>query len=216
MDSLSTLPTKARQSPPLSPAKTLRIQLPTPWQRKWLDLECYHPAIVRTAGQVELFCGRFAKNNPQTRTLVLAGNPGCGKTHMAKAIYKWARAFCSYAFHDIGKWNEFPRVSFLQWGEHVDEYSRTKGAVPDDWLGDHLLIIDDVGAENDSFKIGTARLSQVMNHRTSRRFTVITTNVQPAAWGEVFDARVADRFLRDSVVCDMFEIPSYAFVRHVQ
>jgi len=78
-----------------------------------------------------------------------------------------------------------------------------------DAMDSDLLIVDDIGAENDPWKICADKLCQVMSRR-EKRFTVITTNIQPAQWAQVFDDRINDRLLRNSVVVDISNVKSYS------
>jgi len=72
--------------------------------------------------------------------------------------------------------------------------------------------IDDIAAVDDRFKTRThvAKLCQVLTHREDyRMFTVLTTDIQPESWREVFDQRVAERLFSHARLVDLFGVPSY-------
>ena len=74
-----------------------------------------------------------------------------------------------------------------------------------------FLILDDLGAQADRFRSGEhiERLRQVLDAR-EKRWTVATTNILPAQWAEVWDARVSDRFLRCAKRLRFEEVISFA------
>ena len=78
-----------------------------------------------------------------------------------------------------------------------------------DCLESSLLVLDDIGAENDPWKIAADRLCQILSRR-ERKFTVLTTNIKPADWPVKFDGRINDRLLRNSCIVDLTGVPSFA------
>ena len=62
-----------------------------------------------------------------------------------------------------------------------------------------LVVIDDVGSENDPWKVCADKFCQILSRR-EKKFTVVTTNVTPEQWTERFDGRINDRLMRSSVV----------------
>ncbi len=184
------------------------------WQNKWLKLDCHDPKLQAMADTVEKYCGRWFRYNPHPGLLVLAGECNSGKTHSARRIALWAQSVAMKAFEDGGgkTWKKFPSVVYLRWPEVVDSFRDNLTGSMDDMLSAGLLILDDVGAEYDPTQNATNKLCQVLNRR-EKEFTVITTNITVESWGEKFDIRISDRFLRNSEVVDLFGIPSYAFVQ---
>jgi len=113
---------------------------------------------------------------------------------------------------DEGGWRggkALPSVGFYRWPEIVDAFKENCYDVVEDLIAADLLILDDIGAEHDPSRNGASKLCQVLSRR-EYRFTLVTTNIRPDAWGSVFDARVADRLLRNSEVLTLFGLPSYA------
>ena len=102
-----------------------------------------------------------------------------------------------------------PSVSFIHWPEVAQDIRERKFASIADMKQEDLLVLDDVGAEQDPFKDVAATLCQVMSRR-EERFTVITSNVPIEKWPERFDTRVTDRLLRNSELVNLFGLPTYA------
>lgn len=72
----------------------------------------------------------------------------------------------------------------------------------EDAFNSELVIIDDVGSENDPWKVCADKFCQILSRR-EKKFTVVTTNVKPEEWTERFDGRINDRLMRFSVVCQI-------------
>ena len=191
-------------------------QLNTDWQRKWIDLEVTHPLVQAAGSAAQDFCKRWIANLSEPSLLVLCGEPGTCKTHVAGAIHSFCSAAAQQAF-DRGGWGarKIPATVYRSWPELANEFNDKKFTGMDDLLAADLLTLDDVGAENDPWKICADKLCQVLSKR-ERRFTVITTNILPEAWAETFDTRIADRFLRNSRVINLAGVPSYVMAGGVR
>ncbi len=119
---------------------------------------------------------------------------------------------------ESGAWDKggrVPSATFSRWAETVDDFKKDEklgraGILPELMDAD-LLLLDDVGADDDPWKVGVNKLCQILNRRETK-FTVITTNFPPDQWPQRFDTRIADRLLRNSEVVDLFGVPSYAMV----
>jgi len=182
----------------------------THWQNKWLAMDvAQSPALQAAADKVESYCARWFRNNPDKSLLMLCGEVRTGKTHLAKKIHRFAIASAFTAF-DKKYWGEskLPSVDFVSWPELACELAERNRSYMEDAFTSSLLILDDVGAENDPWKVCADALCQILSRR-EQMFTVITTNVMPMAWGEKFDARICDRFLRNSVVIDLSDVKPY-------
>ena len=144
--------------------------------------------------------------------LVITGQSGCGKTRVAGAIYEFCNAVAFDAYCQNKGWGKADHTPYV----HFDSWSRINAAISNrneeplkDLFDADCLVIDDIGAETDSFKVGADRLCQVLSKR-EREFTVITTNIPSDQWAERMDSRISDRLLRNSVVVEMGECPSYS------
>lgn len=186
----------------------------TQWQKKWIKLDCHDLRLQEMATKAEKFCGRWFRFNPNPSLLVLAGEPNSGKTHVARRIATWAQSAAIKAFEDgAGKtWKRLPSVVYLRWPEVVEAFRDNLNGSMEDMINAGLLVLDDVGAEYDPTQNATNKLCQILSRR-EKEFTVITTNINPVNWSESFDARICDRFLRNSEVVDLFGVQSYAFVQ---
>ena len=164
------------------------------------------------ADAAERFCGRFYRCEHNRSLLVLVGESGCGKTHVAVGIHKWALSAAFRAFEDgRGRtWaRRVPSLTFARWPEAAQEIrERNLSSIPD-LCDEDLLLLDDVGAEHDPFKDVASTLCQVLSRR-EEKFTVITSNVPPETWPQRFDTRITDRLLRNSEVVNLFGLPTYA------
>jgi DNA replication protein DnaC len=181
----------------------------TIWQRKWLELDVTNPALQDMATAIESFCRRWYLNEPSPSLLVLCGPCGVGKTHCAGRVAEWAR-YVAVPAMEAGNWGmKVPSVKFVRWPEITDAFKEGHYGVINDCNEVSFLIIDDIGAEHDPSRNAADKLCQILSHR-ERKFTLITTNISPAAWPERFDARIADRLMRNSRVVDLNNLSSYS------
>lgn len=158
---------------------------------------------------------RRDKGRPKDRWKVIWGNPGTGKTHTSRQLRKFGRgvAFEAWQKHWSGICgNELPTIVYRPWGTLADQ-KITKSDEFESWLYEEaaeasMVILDDIGTEKDEFKSGVPvqRLCRTLDVLEDR-FLWITTNIEPRAWKERWDARVEDRLL----TADVIEVnaPSY-------
>ncbi|MDE2106796.1 MAG: ATP-binding protein [Patescibacteria group bacterium] len=157
----------------------------------------------------ESFCSRWFNDDTQNTLLVIVGDYRTGKTHLAKAIYR----YCSFAAPNTSKAKIFrcagiPTTLYLNWAEAACEFGEKNFSVVHDCFKSDMLILDDIGAENDPWKIASNRLYQILSRR-EKKFTVITTNIQPNHWSDYYEGRIADRLMRNSVVVDLTGMPPF-------
>jgi DNA replication protein DnaC len=193
-------------------SKEIKNPAKTEWQRKFLKLDCYDPKISNLADRAQAFCARWASQDYKKSLLVLVGESGCAKTHVAKAVYE----FCTASRFTLWptRHTKLMSTKFIRWPEEADFLCTSD--YQSDWLMQELfsrdlLIIDDIGAENDAWKKATNKLCQVFSRRENK-FTVTTTNIQPQDWASKFDTRIADRLMRNSEVIDLFGVESYTMI----
>lgn len=175
-----------------------------------MKLKPHHPGLFTAAAQAEAWAGRFFKQQRVNSLLVMYGNVGCGKTHIAERLWQWAGRFAVMAW-EIGGWKDVPTCHIVRWPLIVDAFKNGQYGAMETMRDEDMLVIDDVGADNDPSKNGMEKLCQILSAR-ERKFTVVTTNIFPNYWEAVFENRVADRLLRNSVIVDMSKIPSFGTV----
>lgn len=189
---------------------------PGSWAQKWLALDLWNPATEQMAVDVEQFCARWFRNKAGCdRVLVLAGHSGCGKTHAMRGALRFADA-ARVAAAELALWKWPPGTMWENWAVLSRQIVEGgKGIHMHELLADAIetdtLFLDDVGSESDKFRSGETidALCQLLSRR-ERKWTMITTNVIPREWPKQFDARVADRLWRNSVVCDLSDSPTFA------
>lgn len=179
------------------------------WQTKWLNLEVTVPKVQELADEIEAFAKRWFCRLPKPGLLVLAGPPGIGKTHVAKAIHKWAGHVAVAAWEKTYWKDKVPNSLFLSWPEVTDGFKEGRYEILADCFSTDLLVLDDVGAEHDPSRNAADKLCQILSQR-AEAFTLITTNIAPEGWAQKFDARIEDRMYRNSIVMDLSEIKSYS------
>ncbi len=181
--------------------------LPSPWQAKWLDLECHHPDIVKLGAVATKFAKNWFECADGPSWVVVHGEPGCGKTHVAQALSQWAAhvAFTAWEKHwGKRRGSRLPRVEFIDWAFVASPESHSDA----DWRGTlsdagaaSVVFVDDLGTETDKFKTGipVQRLTQLLNRR-EHQFLWVTTNIHPKFWKARWDPRVEDRLLSAQIV----------------
>ena len=166
--------------------------------------------VLATAA--EKFCGRWFNNKSDKSLLVIVGVYGNGKTHTARAIYKFCSDAAMSAF-ETQRWGggKIPSAIFISWPEASSAFADKRFGLMQDAVENDLVVLDDIGAETDQFKSGICKdkLCQILSRR-ERKFTVVTTNIGPANWETELDGRINDRLMRNSVIVDISNVPSYA------
>lgn len=183
------------------------------FRKRWLHMDEYCPEITRMLEAVELWvkrCLTNAKDSP--RTLILAGKIGTGKSTAARrAIFTigalqvaaWYEAFCP-ATISTGAF-EWSKLACIGPTERNDQSCWI------DAIEAKAALIDDIGTEVDKFKSGgpTENLRLLLESRRDL-WTIITTNVPPSKWAEVWDRRVEDRLYRNAQTVELKSAASYA------
>lgn len=197
--------------------KELSITVKPPnenWNAKWLKLQTgSHPKLKEMELEAGKFCFEMWANPLQGRMLLLAGANGTGKTHCAKAVHRWV---CKVGYGK--KWidtdnNTYARSVSLSslywhWPELLDCFKRGMWDLLDDMITTPCLVLDELGGGHDPSEVGVDKLCQLLSRR-EKKWTLLTTNVTPAAWEQKFDRRIASRFFRNSTLIDLSEVPDF-------
>lgn len=208
--------TPSSPGPTSGTSRPLRL-LPEPnpeWRRKVFELdEDHHPKVAALALSAERFARACLMDIRDGGTrFVIAGNTGVGKTHVAERIARFigSRQIDAWA---RGWWlgNHIPSPCFLRWPDAV----RYPDPRWDDTLAEakaaRLIILDDLGAENDRFKNdeSSVRLHAMFEVlRPDWKWLLVTTNVPAAQWKARWDQRIADRLMACKRI-DLTSVPSY-------
>ena len=157
--------------------------------------------------------------------MIIYGENGAGKSHTAKRISRWARRHAldfklgpRHGDSDL----EFrtARCEFRNWRFLINDlksgfgrdYKRgawgSYGQIFNDICNAELLILDDVGTDNDPNKFGVEQFYMLLEARESR-WTIITTNIAPDFWEDRFERRIASRLLRNTVHVPLTEVQDY-------
>lgn len=185
------------------------------WQRRYLRLAVTSQIVQHLGDSCERFC-RAMLNGKGRHHLVIVGPSGCGKSTVLHRLWSWFRTI-PQSMWDKGqrnKNNDGFSADIVDWPTLVRDVVRHgEGEMFADAHCTGLLLLDDLGAEEDKFRSGepTTILRTLLGLRDGM-WTVITSNVPPTKWHTVWDDRVADRLLRDSIVVDMSGCPSFASV----
>jgi DNA replication protein DnaC len=201
-------PQSKQESPVITDSE--KPTLRTEWQQKWLRLSPHHPKMQKLADEAQAFAKAFFQQDRVAPMIVITGQPGCGKTHIARNLYRWARRH-SHAAYDKHFWPKPPAVMFSKWPAVADGFKEGSYGILEDLFSADMLVIDDIGAEHDPSKNAGEKLCQILSNREIK-FTVITSNIAPNEWEERFGSRTADRLMRRSKIIDLFDVPSFATV----
>ena len=139
------------------------------------------------AGTREAYETAFAYAQDPYKWLLLFGDYGCGKTHLAAAVANYALANLNMrpVFTVVPDLLDYLRSTFSPSAEmkYETRFDIIRGA--------DLLILDDLGTEN-ATAWAQEKLFQIINNRYMERLpTVITTNVDAAS----LDGRIRSRLL---------------------
>lgn len=180
------------------------------WLDKWLKMAVTHPQVETARNVMFKFCCEYSKNPNRGRTLVIIGENGCGKTHIARCVAYWARSLAiQLPLVSTETGHGLATVEFVNWAEIVDNMKRGEWDRTDDLRDATLTILDDIGAEHDPSKVGAEKFYVLLNRREFK-WNLITTNVNPANWEERFERRIASRLNRNAEHLDMTQVPDYS------
>lgn len=182
------------------------------FRRKLLQLdESHHPKVANMALAAEWYVRALSVNDiSRGRSIVFSGSPGCGKTKVARRIYKFSSAWgadlilAHRAFHWASLWVDWPKVAESDDESDFSDISQQIESAT-------LVVLDDVGSESDRFKNGVpaSRLRRVLTSIEKQKiWCVVTTNLSKEKMLDNYDARGADR-LEAFQWMELGEVPSY-------
>jgi DNA replication protein DnaC len=162
----------------------------------------FHPSRRKHKSQIlNLMDLHFTKQN---KDIILIGNPGVGKSFLAKCI--------AYAATQTGQKTLF--TTAMDMIDHLiaAEADHSLLRKLQHYQSQELLVIDEIGYLSLGSQ-GSNLFFQVISARHEKRSTIITTNRPFAQWGEIFDnttvaTAIADRLVYNSEVL-ILEGPSY-------
>lgn len=196
----------------VSPAES-PITAPRPnvsWNAKWLKLNTdSHPRLRDMEREVGQFCFDMWRAPEVGRLLVLAGTNGTGKTHCARAVMRWIQTV------GHGKqWIPKPDViaclqcGYWHWPGLLDRLKAGEWDLIAELFEVPCLIIDELGGGHDPSRVGVDKLCQILSKR-EKMWTLVTTNILPEAWAQIFDQRIASRLFRNSTLVDLSGVPDF-------
>lgn len=154
-------------------------------------------------------------HHPKTgRLIIIYGPNGCGKTMAIRCLKSWfdvirIKIGPVAVVSDEGHAEAvLPNCCYRMWPAVVKGFKQEQFLIVDHLMNEFLTIIDDVGAEHDPSRFGLEELYLIMSRRESK-FTIITTNIQPADWENKFERRIASRMMRNSTIIDLSEVSDF-------
>lgn len=176
---------------------------------QWFGLDqTHHPSIPWLLNAGKWFCNALRSEERAPRWLAISGSPGCGKTKVARGIYRFSMSHGP----DI-----IARKGLVKWASAWINWRSVAEADDEDDFKDalfevrecSLLVMDDLGAETDRYKSGVpiSRLRQFLAE-IERKWIILTSNQTLAELTGRYDSRVVDR-LRAFEWLELGEVPSY-------
>lgn len=146
--------------------------------------------------------------------LVLLGNSGVGKTHLARELY---RHFMDYSRFELSVDPEHNRITgntgqFVDWRKFCGDLRGGSFGRIDDIEDDWFVVLDDVGSEHDPNGFIASALDRIINSRSQLgkvKWTVITCNLTLEQVAERMDTRIADRMMRNHSVVIQSDLDSW-------
>lgn len=136
------------------------------------------------------------------RWITFLGASGCGKTHLARKLWKIARRtfdwqYCAYPEHEV-YWPTF--IQQLKSGKAYELRSDMQK-----WP---LLFLDDIGAERDASGFSSDELNALAGARMGK-WTILTANLDFTAI-KAIDERIASRIVRDNNIVVQVNTKDYS------
>lgn len=197
-----------------TPAKPVNTET---WA-KWADFELRGNS--REKSQLEFmvdavarFC-RDLKEGKPPRWLSLLGSSGAGKTHLAKRVWHWAKGRQEFQPKMVkghggldevqypGQWCWWPEMAELLHGNQGYDRMHELGR-------EGFVVFDEIGMDRDVRGHVRDCLTRTLCARVGK-WTVITGNMSLEQVGEMIDARLASRMVRDGSTVVQVDVTDYA------
>ena len=156
--------------------------------------------LMRAADLTNRFIDRFLMNDISKGTWrILSGNPGCGKTHLARCVYRSCFKHLVDA-KESRKSNHSPEITFIRWpelGGDATNDSEFSVFLKNSLVGADLVIIDDIGSDTDAYRAGrNVNRLQIILDRCENKWLFATSNLTTDGFQEVYGDRIASRLKR--------------------
>jgi hypothetical protein len=137
--------------------------------------------------------------------LTITGAQGVGKTMLARETFEFARANCNPGRHSLwiagtGTYHESNRRPNCVWFSAAGFKDQMLGGdydLPEYLRHDYLVVIDDLGAANDTRGGALADGMYRLADQRAHRWMIWTTNLTLTEIAERLDPRISSRLIRD-------------------
>lgn len=187
-------------------AKLNRAALPPRFaDRSFADYEASNAGSRKALDTCQSYAEGFAENLMAGTSLILCGNAGTGKTHLACSIAHQVITMHAKAavYMTVGKAFRMVKETYRRDSERTEEQAIAFFAVPD------LLILDEIGVQygSDSEK---NILFEIVNERyEAMKPTILISNLALPALTEYAGERVIDRLKENSGKLVVFDWKSH-------
>lgn len=147
------------------------------------------------------YAAEFRSHFDAGRCLLLVGNVGTGKTHLASAISEYVirERGCLAVYRTLYSLMQYVKGSF----GHEAQY--TEAQAYESLIEPHLLVIDEIGSTKQT-EFEQATLFNVINGRyEQQRPTLVISNLMPDELEKSLGDRVMDRLRENGGICLVFD-----------
>ena len=134
-------------------------------------------------------------NGAEPYSLALLGPSGIGKTHLAHALYRWAKRMSADKPDHNGIMHP-QRITYHSVDRACHRFLDGEYDLLTRMEDDYFLVLDDIGTERDPNGTFRGKIQHLIDRRLGRAWTVLTSNME---FDDLikYDARLASRLIRD-------------------